>query len=280
MVASSKSALPLSLSEALSSQLEADFRRLQVQLSEFFRDDFFGGYEATPVELPSNVLTLSVLRLPGKKPEDFKGAVGDFNLNVEASPSEVKVGDPVTLKMIITGSGNFNTVTGPSLKQSEDFKTYEPQVKQEGGKKIFEQVFIPMTDAVKKLPEVLIIGNTSYNNPHNPFMVPQNYAFVTNVFNPLFGRGPSLLQNISVDDGEIIPTLKEVIERLFTSRLLKVIFTTETFALGINMPSRSVIFDGLRKFYGTYVRNLKTRDFYQMAGRAGRRRPPRCTARA
>ena len=37
------------------------------------------------------------------------------------------------------------------------------------------------------------------------------------------------------------------------------------------MPSRSVIFDGLRKFYGRYVRNLKTRDFYQMAGRAGRR---------
>ncbi len=69
----------------------------------------------------------------------------------------------------------------------------------------------------------------------------------------------------------MLPTLKEVIERLFTSRLLKVIFTTETFALGINMPSRSVIFDELRKFYGHYVRNLKTRDFYQMAGRAGRR---------
>ncbi|MFH1640522.1 MAG: DEAD/DEAH box helicase, partial [Candidatus Omnitrophota bacterium] len=56
----------------------------------------------------------------------------------------------------------------------------------------------------------------------------------------------------------MLPTLKEVIERLFTSKLLKVIFTTETFALGINMPSRSVIFDDLRKFYGRYVRNLKT----------------------
>ena len=65
--------------------------------------------------------------------------------------------------------------------------------------------------------------------------------------------------------------MKEVIERLFTSRLLKVIFTTETFALGINMPSRSVIFDELTKFYGRYARHLKTRDFYQMAGRAGRR---------
>ncbi|RJO63568.1 MAG: DEAD/DEAH box helicase [Candidatus Omnitrophota bacterium] len=78
-------------------------------------------------------------------------------------------------------------------------------------------------------------------------------------------------KGIAFHHAGMLPTLKEVIERLFTSKLLKVIFTTETFALGINMPSRSVIFDGLRKFYGHYVRNLKNRDFYQMAGRAGRR---------
>lgn len=82
---------------------------------------------------------------------------------------------------------------------------------------------------------------------------------------------PLIQRGIAYHHAGMLPTLKEVIERLFTSRLLKVIFTTETFALGINMPSRSVAFDGLRKFYGTYVRNLKTRDFYQMAGRAGRR---------
>jgi len=82
---------------------------------------------------------------------------------------------------------------------------------------------------------------------------------------------PLVQRGIAYHHAGMLPTLKEVIERLFTSRLLKVIFTTETFALGINMPSRSVAFDGLRKFYGTYVRNLKTRDFYQMAGRAGRR---------
>jgi superfamily II RNA helicase len=82
---------------------------------------------------------------------------------------------------------------------------------------------------------------------------------------------PLVKRGIAFHHAGMLPTLKEVIERLFTSRLLKIIFTTETFALGINMPSRSVIFDGLRKFYGRYVRNLKTRDFYQMAGRSGRR---------
>ncbi|MFH1441380.1 MAG: DEAD/DEAH box helicase [Candidatus Omnitrophota bacterium] len=82
---------------------------------------------------------------------------------------------------------------------------------------------------------------------------------------------PLIQRGIAYHHAGMLPTLKEVIERLFNSRLLKIIFTTETFALGINMPSRSVIFDELRKFYGRYVQTLKTRDFYQMAGRAGRR---------
>ena len=82
---------------------------------------------------------------------------------------------------------------------------------------------------------------------------------------------PLVEQGIAFHHAGMLPTLKEVIEQLFTSRLIKLIFTTETFALGINMPARTVIFDELEKFYGTRFRNLKTRDFYQMAGRAGRR---------
>ncbi len=69
----------------------------------------------------------------------------------------------------------------------------------------------------------------------------------------------------------MLPSLKEVVERLFTRRLIRVICTTETFALGINMPVKSVVFDELRKFYGTGFGTLRTRDYYQMAGRAGRR---------
>ncbi|MBU1853594.1 MAG: DEAD/DEAH box helicase [Candidatus Omnitrophica bacterium] len=82
---------------------------------------------------------------------------------------------------------------------------------------------------------------------------------------------PLIKRGIAYHHAGMMPTLKEVIERLFTSKLIKVIFTTETFALGINMPARTVIFDELRKFYGNSFSSLKTRDFYQMAGRAGRR---------
>jgi len=82
---------------------------------------------------------------------------------------------------------------------------------------------------------------------------------------------PLVERGIAFHHAGMLPTLKEVIERLFTSKLLKLIFTTETFALGINMPARSVVFDELRKFYGTHFANLRTRDYFQMAGRAGRR---------
>ena len=82
---------------------------------------------------------------------------------------------------------------------------------------------------------------------------------------------PLIEQGIAFHHAGMLPTLKEVIEQLFTSRLIKAIFTTETFALGINMPARSVVLDELEKYSGMGFRLLTTRDFYQMAGRAGRR---------
>jgi superfamily II RNA helicase len=69
----------------------------------------------------------------------------------------------------------------------------------------------------------------------------------------------------------MLPTVKEVLERCFTSRLMKLIVTTETFALGINMPARSVVLDALTKRGDSGFQLLRRRDFLQMAGRAGRR---------
>jgi len=83
--------------------------------------------------------------------------------------------------------------------------------------------------------------------------------------------GPLVQRGIAYHHAGLLPALKEVIERLFTTGLIKLIFTTETFSLGINMPARAVAFDSLSKYYGHYHGYLKTRDFYQMAGRSGRR---------
>lgn len=81
----------------------------------------------------------------------------------------------------------------------------------------------------------------------------------------------SVKKGVAFHHAGLHPLLKEVIEQLFTKKLIKVIFTTETFALGINMPARTVVLDDLKKRYGRFHRLLKRRDFSQMAGRSGRR---------
>jgi superfamily II RNA helicase len=77
-------------------------------------------------------------------------------------------------------------------------------------------------------------------------------------------------RGIAYHHAGMLPLHKELVERLFTSGLLKLLFTTETFALGINMPARTVVFHSLRKFDGTSFDYMATRDYLQMAGRAGR----------
>jgi superfamily II RNA helicase len=68
----------------------------------------------------------------------------------------------------------------------------------------------------------------------------------------------------------LLPVHKEIVERLFTTGLVKLLFTTETFALGVNMPARTVAFASLKKFDGVRLDWLLAREYGQMAGRAGR----------
>jgi superfamily II RNA helicase len=82
---------------------------------------------------------------------------------------------------------------------------------------------------------------------------------------------PLVRNGLAYHHAGMLPTTKEIIEQLFNEKRLKMIFATETFALGLNMPVRTVIFDSIRKYYPGGFDVLKTRDFFQMAGRAGRR---------
>jgi superfamily II RNA helicase len=69
----------------------------------------------------------------------------------------------------------------------------------------------------------------------------------------------------------LLPIIKELVEDLFSEGLIKVLYTTETFAVGINMPAKTVCFESLRKFDGVNFRYLNSKEYFQIAGRAGRR---------
>jgi hypothetical protein len=125
----------------------------------FFNDDifdnFFGRYETYPLELKSAPLPINALPLPQEeKPADFNGALGNFQLTVETAPLEVKAGDPLTLKMTIIGNGNFDSVNVPQLQSKDGFKVYDPQIKQENNKKIFEQILIPDSEKITHVPRI------------------------------------------------------------------------------------------------------------------------------
>ncbi|KAL2135906.1 hypothetical protein VTI74DRAFT_6289 [Chaetomium olivicolor] len=82
---------------------------------------------------------------------------------------------------------------------------------------------------------------------------------------------PLLRKGIGVHHSGLLPILKETIEILFQEGLIKVLFATETFSIGLNMPARTVVFTQVTKWDGVQRRPLTSSEYIQMAGRAGRR---------
>ncbi|KAI7914828.1 FRQ-interacting RNA helicase [Pyricularia oryzae] len=82
---------------------------------------------------------------------------------------------------------------------------------------------------------------------------------------------PLLKKGIGVHHSGLLPILKETIEILFQENLIKVLFATETFSIGLNMPAKTVVFSQVKKFDGVKERPLTPSEYIQMSGRAGRR---------
>ncbi|MBW3017560.1 hypothetical protein KY325_00165, partial [Candidatus Woesearchaeota archaeon] len=80
-----------------------------------------------------------------------------------------------------------------------------------------------------------------------------------------------LLRGVATHNAGLLPKAKELVEILFSKGLISALYATETFAVGINMPARSVCMQSLRKYDGRTFRYLFSKEYYQIAGRAGRR---------
>jgi len=106
-------------------------------------------------------------------------------------------------------------------------------------------------------------------------------ALITNVLvrlQPVDRRLPQVMRvrelmkrGIGCHHAGMLPILKELVEMAFSRGLVKVLFATETFAMGVNMPTKTVVFYSLRKHDGTNFRDLLPGEYTQMSGRAGRR---------
>ncbi len=148
---------------ALSAQVEADLLVPEPRpggslFDDPFFGDFFDRHTRKEIRLASPEQTVTVLPLPLKnRPADFKGAVGLFSLAVAASPAEVRLGDPVTLKIKIAGKGNFDRVQAPDLTDGAGWKVYPASARLRelpGGKgeKSFEQAAVPVDPSLTAVP--------------------------------------------------------------------------------------------------------------------------------
>lgn len=121
--------------------------------------NFFGG-EQKQVTLAASPATIQSLPLPSQNvPANFNGAVGDYSLTVTAGPTNVAVGDPVTVRIEISGRGDIDSLLLPDQPGWKNFKIFSPTSKTElsddlgdEGTKTFEEIVTPDTASVRELP--------------------------------------------------------------------------------------------------------------------------------
>jgi len=126
-------------------------RRTNDPFDAFFNDPFFSRLQNVEQNFSSNALSITVDPLPSDAPEGFTGAVGRFTMSATVDNKEVKTGDPVTLKITVSGSGNVKLLTLPKPTLPADVEAYEPKISEEitrddgiiRGRKVAEYLIIP-----------------------------------------------------------------------------------------------------------------------------------------
>lgn len=129
-------------------------------------DAFFNGgsnYVEIKKSLSTPKVTINVNPLPAGKPADFSGGVGEFSISSSINAKDLKTNDAVTIKLIISGTGNLKLLSTPEIKFPEDFEVFDPKVDnkvrltQEGlsGSKVIEYLAIPRHAGTYKIPGVV-----------------------------------------------------------------------------------------------------------------------------
>ena len=128
-------------------------------------DAFFNG-GSNVIEIKKSISTpkiaINVNPLPAGKPADFSGGVGEFNISSSIDNKELKTNDAITIKLVISGTGNLKLISNPEIKFPDDFEVYDPKVDnqvrltREGltGNKVIEYLAIPRHAGTYKIPGV------------------------------------------------------------------------------------------------------------------------------
>jgi hypothetical protein len=120
------------------------------QTDPFF-GDFFTSYQTVPRAIATQPVKILVKPLPGNKPDDFSGIVGNITINATINKDTVNVNDAVNFKITIKGNGNLKLAASPVMKLSPDVEVFDPKITDNitnnsggsAGQKTFEYLLIP-----------------------------------------------------------------------------------------------------------------------------------------
>lgn len=172
---------PLSVSSPLTIRVRTRQKDATIDdlLGDPFMQNFFGATVQKDVTIASPSEPLTVLALPTEgQPADFSGAVGSFKIATDLSGSAAAVGDPLTLKLHVTGTGNFDRVDTPMIEHLDRWKTYPPKSNFTAGdavgvkgEKTFEQPLIASQPGPQTLPPLSFSyfdpGTRRYETAHS-----------------------------------------------------------------------------------------------------------------
>jgi hypothetical protein len=113
--------------------------------------DFFNSYQSVPKVIASLPVKINVKPLPGVKPDNFSGIVGNIDISASVSKDTINVNDALNFKITIKGNGNLKLAASPVLKLSPDIEVYDPKIidnitnntRGSAGQKTFEYLLIP-----------------------------------------------------------------------------------------------------------------------------------------
>ncbi|MEM7660227.1 MAG: BatD family protein [Bacteroidota bacterium] len=144
-------------------------------------DSFFGSYENYEYSFANSPVKIKVNPLPtSNRPADFNGMIGDLNLNVSLDTTATETGEPITMKIRISGEGNIKKLPEPKLSFPPDFEVYDPVVSEQvsrhqgklGGRRTYEYLLVPRNPGTYDLPKVAFsyfdVGKKRYEQLAGP----------------------------------------------------------------------------------------------------------------
>ena len=159
--------------------IEFDAEILYREQDPFFRNSFFTRTRSVPYSFKSNRITLDIQELPGSAPQGYTGGVGQFSYDVNYDRTETRAGDPITLKIRISGNGNINLVNMETPDFPASFDVFDPKVKENvsnassvvNGSKTYEYLLIPRGGGSFEMPDLAF----SHFDPETGEYVAKNF---------------------------------------------------------------------------------------------------------